>query len=508
MATPEQNTLLALQLFQPIADQAKQYSDARLNLLTRIAEIQNQERFQKELAAQQAQTQLNYGTQMENLRAANAQALAKDTMDRQLAVTKQQQDALDDRDFKKAFALNYPIYARAAAVLGKTPKPASSYEQSWEGLGQLQGDMTDLQEQAAKHEKSEAAKGVVAVLDQSTQQLENAIKARNEGMKLSAADQQQARNFGIKALQSAAQTGAIPNLDINSPKYTQAVAALSKDVPDIATASQMLGPAGIQAYAGGVQQGLMALQNDKDRIARITSLSRDVQAAQRGASESLSRLMALAANNPQLGSALQQRNAELLKINQQADNITSGPQTPDTNSVFRQMVGSAPSGTSTSVGAPLVNNPTGNSALSNYAQQLAQEQNSQRQQQAQTLAQRIKDLGIQAQAQSQQLMNAKPFTPPVSTQNGLNIAFGAGYGAPIQPLSFDPRPGLAKQLQQTISDQQQAQSSYDALRNILGTGVQPNAGQQPIFNATPPMVPSVAVPNFLMPTDTTQPAGM
>lgn len=350
MATPIENTLLAQQLFQPVQQIANNYArgnDEKVALVSRLAQLQRTEDFQRKMQTQQQDAAVN----LEKLRAVNSQKLAKDTTDRQLAVTKQQQESIDRRDLEKNFSLNYPIYAQAAAVLGQKPKDITEFDDSWEGLGQLQGEMADLREQAQKHEKTEAAKGVVAVLDQATQQLKDAIKARDDGTKLTSADEAQARNMGLRALQQAATTGALPGIDPSSKKFQTAIDALSQEQPDVAVATKLLGPTGIQAYMGGVQQGLLALSNDKERLARITSLSRDVQSAQRGASESLTRLMSLAATNPELGGMLQDRSATLNSLSAPA---ATTPQT-DTQSVFQQMLKDVPATTpqaAASVSAP------------------------------------------------------------------------------------------------------------------------------------------------------------
>lgn len=344
MATPESNTALGIGLFQPAAQVITRGNDEKVALLTRLAEIANAQHFQRGMATQAQEN----AVRLENLRADNSRALAKDTTDRQLAVTKQAQEAVDQRDLQKNFSLSYPIYAQAAAVLGEKPKEISEFDHSWDGLAELQGEMSALKERAQKQEKTAAAKGVVAILDQSTQQLDDAIRARNEGIKLTSADQAQARNMGLRALQQAANTGAIPGLDPKDKKFGRALAALSKDEPDIAVASELLGPAGIQAYAGGVQSGLLALTNDKDRLARITSLSRDVQTAQRGASENLTRLMTLASTNPELGTMLDERASRLSTLNKSA---VSEPAPTDTQSVFKSLIGS-PASAAPSVSQP------------------------------------------------------------------------------------------------------------------------------------------------------------
>lgn len=357
MATPEQNTALGLQLFQPATRVVTDANDNRVALLTRIAEIQNQQRFQQEQLArqqafagqqqtsqqqflgQQATQQQGAAVNLEKLRAQNSRDLAADAEKRQRDVGKQQQDAADLRDLHRQFALSYPIYAHAAAVLGQKPTPISDYDETWEGLGEMQGDMQILKEKADKQEKGAAAQGVVAILDQATQQLSDAIKARDDGIKLTADDQSQARSMGLRALQQAANTGAIPGLDPKDKKFQQAVAALSKDTPDIAVASQILGPSGIQAYAGGVQQGLLGLANDKERLAKIAALNRDVQSAQRGASDSLTRLMTLTATNPELGGMLQERSKTLNSLTPQA---AQAPAQTDTQSVFKSLIGNPP----------------------------------------------------------------------------------------------------------------------------------------------------------------------
>lgn len=334
MATAEENTLLARQLFAPAASIVSDANDRRVQLAARIAELQNQQQFQQQQLQQQQTGQVN----LENLRTANAQKLSEDTTQREKDVTKQAQDAKDAADLHRQFALSYPVYAKAAETLGEEVNPLSGYDQSWEGLGQLQGDMSSLQERAAKSEQGKAAQGLIAILDQSTDELKNAITARDQVTQITQSDRDSARQQGLTALRTAAANGTIPGLDPKSDKFKAAMDALSKPEPDVHVAGEILGPTGMGIYANGIQQGIQALTNDKDRIARISAASRDVAAAQRGSAEALTKMMGVAANNPRLGNLLAARTPGISALTSQAPTAASGP---DTTAVFRQLTGGA-----------------------------------------------------------------------------------------------------------------------------------------------------------------------
>lgn len=500
-ASPEQNALLALRLFQPVTDSMANGASNRTAVLLRLAEARNQAASQQALLAQQQRGQVDLenmrnsnSVTLEGLRAQNSQSLAQreydlrrqedaDMLDRQLAVTKQQQDALDKRDLNKQFSLNYPVYAQANAVLGKTPAPLSTYDYSWKGLGQLQADMKTLGEEATKHERSAGAQGVLAILDQSTAQLEGAIKARDKIAQITPEDESSARSRGVAALTAAAQNGTIPGLDPKSDKFKSAIDALNKDQPDLTVASQILGPTGIQVYANGVHQGLQLLQNDKNRIARIADASRQITAAQRGASENLTRLTALTANNPELGEALAARNSRLQSVQSRADTSTSAPP-PDTQSIFTRLTGVPPPAGAAAPGgvpAPGAPAPTGNPQLDAYNLQQSQQQ---RDAQIQNAMQRLQALRATAGNQGAALGGATAVPPYSPAGLGLGIAMGGG---PFSPAIASRAPSrLAANLSQTLNQQSQAQTDYDALAQVLAGAPGPAAGAGNGFQQAPP----------------------
>lgn len=338
MATPEQNTLLALQLFAPAGDiaqrmaaQHRSENAQRVELLTHLFDLQNQERVQ----TQQFDRQQSAATNLERLRQRNAVELNDKTTQRQLEVSEQAQSASDKRELDRQFSLSYPVYAQSATALGETVKAVTEYTRDWAGLGQLQGDMAALKERAGKKEKGDAAKGLIAILDQSMKELKNAIDARDEVNKIGADDIAAARGMGLSALRRAADTGVI---DIDKKKLSTALTALDKDQPDYTVAQQILGPTGISVYTAGVQAGVQQLSNDKERLARIAAASRDVQAAQRGSSDALLRLMQIAATNPELGSLLQERTRKLNAL----ENAPAAASGPDTQAIFRRLIGAPP----------------------------------------------------------------------------------------------------------------------------------------------------------------------
>lgn len=367
MATPEENTLLALRLFQPVGDNIAAGNNQRTGLLAKIAEIQNEHAFQREQTATTAGNQLNYlsrlqqgqsqledkrtaeQTSLEATRVQNDKDLAAETFKRQMAVSKQARDAQSQEDLNKQFALTYPVYAHSAAALGEKIKPQTAYVNSWAGLGDLQADMEDLKTQADKKNQTAAAQGVISILDDATKQLKDAIDARDKVNQLNDQDRSQIQQAGLDALSHAVNNGTIPGLDADSEKFKTGFAALNKASPDLDVAQQAMGSAAVQTFQSGVKQGMQALVNDKDRLGRFAAASRDVVAAQRGASQTLTHLLGVAATNPQLGPMLAQRNQQLNSLDATASGSPgSGPDSitpPNTDTIFQQLTNpTAPAG--------------------------------------------------------------------------------------------------------------------------------------------------------------------
>src|SRR5665213_2565704 len=161
---PIQNAEFAQRLFAPVGDNVVAANKQKVDVLSRMAELRSQQNAAVNLEGMRSQN----ATNLEGLRMQNSQTLAdkqyrrdmdlaKENYTRQINVTGQAQKAQDQRDLQKQFSLSYPVYAQSASVLGKTAKPLSQYENSWNGLGQLQADMETLKTEATKQQQQRGA---------------------------------------------------------------------------------------------------------------------------------------------------------------------------------------------------------------------------------------------------------------------------------------------------------------------------------------------------------------
>lgn len=329
MATPEQNTLLAQQLFQPATQVITNDAQQRTNLLARIVETLNDQRFKREQATQAQGNAVN----LENLRAANSQSLADKTtdrqamladksFDRQMHVSKLAQDAAELKELHRTFALAYPIYAQAAEKAGVEVMPYSDFEQSWDGIGELQAEMAAVKEKAEKRDNSLAAQPLLGALDNAIHELRVSQAAFRERTRLSDEDQAAAKTAGLGALQQAKLTGGIAG--INDAKFNAGVAALTAG--DDVTARRTFGeqaPALMGIYEQAQQRARLQIMNSPERRAEIQALNRDQIAARNIVRSTENQVGQLGVKNPEIGAGWAARHAEAANLEREQERTQS-----------------------------------------------------------------------------------------------------------------------------------------------------------------------------------------
>lgn len=307
MATPESNAALGIGLFQPAANVITQGNDRKVALLQRIAEIANQQEFQRQQLGQQQAGAVN----LERLRTENQQITNDKALDRQLKVSQQAQDAADIKELHRQFALAYPAYAKAAAAADLEVTPLSEYSQSWDGLGELSADLGVVQEKLAKKDNSLAALPILGAARAAKHELDVSRAAFAAKSQLTAEDQAAARNAGIQALQVAKDQGIIK--DIPDKAFGAGVAALTAG--DTKEAEQKFGAAAprlMSLFEQGQQRSRLQIMNSPERRAELAAIGRDVVAARQGLNQTMTHLAGAAAKNPEVGAGYQQLETELM----------------------------------------------------------------------------------------------------------------------------------------------------------------------------------------------------
>lgn len=335
MATPEQNALLALQLFGAPVDQFNRQNDQRTSLIYRLAESQGADDLKRELANQQYQKALELAalTADRNRETQGYIADRQDTRDN--AITKRQDSqlkALQTREDTKAkeaqdrqdnaiasaekkqlrgdITKAYAIYADEAANLGEDVRERSEFDDSVEGLGSLQAEMARLHRTRIQRDQSAAAQSAVGELDDASKQVADHQKNLEALMKPHPEDIQFAKTRALDAVRQALDAGGItgaPKVDSSAGK--KGLAALQRG--DDNEAGKLLGMEAINSFQQAYEQSLMAAPNAKARMQQVTVAQQNFQQAQRNLATIQSDLRKAAPTNNALATKLTERRSGL-----------------------------------------------------------------------------------------------------------------------------------------------------------------------------------------------------
>lgn len=327
MATAIDNALLALQLFGAPAQQFNQQNDARTATLLKLSMANQADQRARQLAADQNQRYID----LETLRSNNSQALADKTatrddaralamqtrQDAQNKETARRQDAsieaADLKQLRAAIATNYPKYAAQATRLGEKVRPITDFPETWEGLGDIQGEMTRLEQTGIKRDQQAAAMSAVGELDDAVATVKAQQKALEMAMKPHPEDLKFAKSHATDAVRQALENGDITGAPKStSTAATKGLAALTRG--DAVEAQALLGAEALTAFDSAYQAAIQAAPNYKSRMQELNIAQQNFMQAQRSAAQIQSDLRRAAAGNIELSTQLNTRRSALQEM--------------------------------------------------------------------------------------------------------------------------------------------------------------------------------------------------
>lgn len=327
MATPEQNALLALQLFGQPAQQFAQANDARTNLLMRLALTEREEQARRELANQgyaksielanmqagreDARWRAQGDREDARMRAANERASA----DRTAAERREseRQAAADTKQLRASIASTYPKYAAAATQLGEEVLALEDFEETWQGLGKLQAEMARLEQTRVRRDQEGAAEAVVGELDDAQAAVRASETALQRLARTTPEDERFARAQATAAVRTAIETGGVEGLPkAGSEAAKKGLAALVAG--DMAVAGRLLGGEVLTQFESAYQASLQAAPNFKSRMQQLAIAQQNHALAQRNLATIQSDLRRAAAGNNALATRLTERRSGLQQL--------------------------------------------------------------------------------------------------------------------------------------------------------------------------------------------------
>lgn len=316
MASPEQNALLALQLFSQPVEQFNSQNNARTNLMLQVAMKNRDEQLRRDLATQGYDKSI----ELAGLQADREDKRWKAQDDREgtrMTALQTREDtranAADLKQLRNSIASTYPKYAAEATRLGEKVRPITSFQESWEGLGDLQAEMARLEQGRVRRDQDAAATAVVGELDDALAVVKDQKKSLEALMKPSPDDEEFARARAVEAVRRSLEMGEVAGAPkAKSKAATSGLAALERG--DVAEAKSLLGPNVLSQYDLAYQTSLQATPNFKGRMQQLTIGQQNYQNAQRNLASIQSDLRKAAAGNASLATKLTERRAGLLEL--------------------------------------------------------------------------------------------------------------------------------------------------------------------------------------------------
>lgn len=317
MATPEQNALLALQLFGAPAAQFNAQNDARTNLLYKLTMQNREDALKRELANQgydKSMELARYTGDREEARQLGAErrqtkqleAMQTREETRATEAERRQATALAASESKQISAeMNrlYPQYAQAAARAGIEIKQRADFDESNEGLGQLAAELRTAEVGFEQKRMGLAADASIAELDEAKGALGAAKNRLRELSKPTPDDEKFARTRAVGALKQAIESGQLESTKkLRKDAISKGLAELSEGNDE--TAGKFLGKEAIVAYQGAFDQTLMSLPNMKVRLQERAQAQQQLLQLQTMTSRIESDLRKGAAANPFLAERL------------------------------------------------------------------------------------------------------------------------------------------------------------------------------------------------------------
>lgn len=336
MATPEQNMLLAMQLFQRPADQYREDSSMLNNVMLRLAQAKQEEQLRRDLATQQAtreDARWKAQGEREDARIAASDKRQTETI---AAAERRQREAQTEKerlDIENEIDRVYRLYAGAAERAGVTPNKRETYATTRAGLGQLQADAASAEFAVQKRQDQLSATAMLSELDSAQAQLSEIEKRRQEFAKPSASDQKIARSTAVQALQE--KLDDFPSLQKRPNAINPGLAALRRG--DSKEAEDLLGRDVVLAFESTYAQALEQLPGTRVRMQQSAQLQQTEQQARANLDKYRSLLAQAASKNPTLaeGFAKSQSGIRALMTTEPAPRATI-------EDVVRRQFGDAP----------------------------------------------------------------------------------------------------------------------------------------------------------------------
>ena len=304
MATPEQNMLLAMQLFQRPADQYREDSAMLNNVMLKLAQAKQEEQLRRDLADMQAKREdARWDAQgkREDARIAASDKRQAETI---AAAERRQKEAQTEKerlDIENEIDRVYRLYAGAAERAGVTPNKREAYPTTRAGLGQLQADAASAEFAVQRRQDGLSATAMLSEYDAAQAELDEMAKRRREYAKPSASDQKIARSTAVQALQQ--KLDDFPSLKkLDDPVIQRGLSALRNG--DTAEATSILGRDVVQAYDATYAQVLEQLPGTRVRMQQSAQLQQTESQLRSNLDKYRSVLTQAAAKNPTLAEGL------------------------------------------------------------------------------------------------------------------------------------------------------------------------------------------------------------
>lgn len=316
MATPEQNALLGMQLFAPAAEQWAAQNNARTSTLLKLMLTDREEQLRRDLANQAYDKSLELARMTgdrEDARAKAANERQKENLTAAETREKERVEANEKKAIRSEISRAYPIYADEAANLGLRVRPRSDFDDSIEGLGDLQAEMSRLKRERVTRDQTSAADNAVAELDDAADRLKKATARRIALMNPTPEDEKFARARALEAVQQAIESGDITGAPKpGSAAAKKGLAALQSG--DLKEAQQLLGSGALTRFETVQEAAMQAAPNFKGRIAQLQVAARDEDAERRNLATISSDLRRAAGVNYPLSSKLAERRNTLREL--------------------------------------------------------------------------------------------------------------------------------------------------------------------------------------------------
>lgn len=389
MATAEQNTLLGLQLFTPVAEQFAAGNANRVSTLLKLIAMNREEQLRRDLATQGYDKSIELAGMQADREDKRTDAMLKREDTRMQALQTREEtradaaerkaqstrEAAEVKQLRDAITREYALYAKEVTALGEKPRARAEFDDTVEGLGELQAERADVENRRKVRDQSAAADAVTGELDDAIQRRDSIKKELEALSKPTTEDMKFATSRAADAVRQAIESGGITG----APKPTsdaakKGIAALSRG--DLKEAEALLGSNARAQFESAFETALQAAPNFKSRLQQVSVKSRELQDANTFLRTVSSDLRKAAATSLPLATKLTERRSALQSL-QTSDDL--GDMTKPRRSL-EQIFGAPPAaaqpatpqGPTSFVMPGLIDNPTNDPLVAQENQRRSQ----------------------------------------------------------------------------------------------------------------------------------------